>query len=108
MNDGGPIKGILAGLEDPTPDAPGILAAIANLPEKALLDEAAMAKALGVSPRTIRRMVSRHELPPPIRLAGRSMWLAGRVLAYLDGRAEKVQKEADRFAWKFCAVALDF
>ena len=60
----------------------GVITALAELPQKALLDESAMAKVFSVTPRTIRRMVQRFELPPPIPFAGRSIWLAGRVLAF--------------------------
>lgn len=78
--------------ESPT----GIITALATLPEKALLEETAMTRALGVSARTIRRMVDRHELPPPIPLAGRSVWIAGRVFAYLDAQANQAEKEAEQ------------
>ena len=65
------------GLEDRAiPDSPTesgvIITELATLPDKALLDERALAEALGVTKRTIRRQVGRYELPPPVKLAGRS------------------------------------
>ena len=69
---------------------------LARLPEKTILDETRLASILGVNRRTVRRMVSRRELPPPIRLAGRSVWLAGRVLAHIEGAAERAEREAER------------
>ena len=77
-----------------------ILDDLARLPEKALLDEAQLAKALDVTPRTIRRMVSRFELPPPVSLGGRPVWFAGRVLAHIEAAAERAEREADRRAKK--------
>ena len=72
--------------------------ALARLPAAAILDESRLAGALCVTPRTVRRMVTRHELPPPVRLAGRSCWLAGRVLAHIDAACERAAREATREA----------
>ncbi|MBI2192446.1 MAG: hypothetical protein HYU36_10735 [Planctomycetes bacterium] len=94
---------------DPTPEnqlepervEPGFLVdALALLPEKTILDEARLAGVFGVTPRTVRRMVDRFELPPSVPLAGRSVWLAGRVLAYLDSKAREAEDEAGRNARK--------
>lgn len=82
----------------PGPDPQGVLATLARLPERAILDEGALAEALHVSPRTIRRMVVRFELPPPVRLAGRSAWFAGGVLGYIEGKAERAAKESEKAA----------
>lgn len=79
---------------DSIPAQAGVLTALAELPAKAILTEAAMAKAFGVTGRTIRRMVARYELPPPILISGRSTWLAGRVLAWIEGRAERQERSA--------------
>jgi predicted DNA-binding transcriptional regulator AlpA len=80
-------------------DGPGVLIdALARLPERAILDETRLASALGVSGRTVRRMVSRYELPPPISMAGRSVWFAGRVLNHLDAAFERAENEANRNA----------
>ena len=73
---------------------------LARLPDKAILDEARLAGALHVSRRTVRRMVSRFELPPPVSLAGRSVWLAGRVLRHIEIAVERAEREAERQARK--------
>lgn len=81
---------------------PGVLVNIlAELPEKAILDEARLAHLLHVTPRTIRRMVGRFELPPPVSLGGRSVWMAGRVLGHIDAAAERKQRVAEQQARKF-------
>lgn len=78
---------------------PGILITeLAILPEKTILDEARLGSILGVTTRTVRRMVARHELPPPIPFAGRSTWLAGRVLAHIEAKAEQAARTAERRA----------
>jgi len=69
---------------------------LARLPEKAILDAARLAGILRVTARTVRRMVLRNELPAPIRLAGRSVWLAGRVLAHIEAAVERAERETER------------
>jgi hypothetical protein len=69
------------------------------------MDEKALGTALGVTPRTIRRMVRRHELPPGIPLAGKTVWLAGKILSFLDGKLEQAAKEAEREAGRLKALA---
>ena len=78
------------------PSAP--LVVLAQLPEKALLDEGTRAQALQVTKRRIRRMVARYELPPPVSFGGRSTWLAGAVLRWFENRAEKAARTACRGA----------
>ena len=76
---------------------PGVLITrLAELPAQALLDEAALADALGVTKRTVRRMVGRHELPPPVQFAGRSTWQAGAILRRFEALADQAAKAADR------------
>ncbi len=71
---------------------------LATLPSGTLLDERALARCLQVSPRTLRRMVVRGELPPGIRLGGRTVWIAGRVLEHLNARAERIARQAEKNA----------
>ena len=74
----------------------GIIAGLADLSPKTLLNEHAMASIFAVSQRTIRRMVVRFELPPPVALAGRSTWVAERVLDHIEARAEKAARKAEQ------------
>ena len=90
------------GGEAPAAGGAGVLIdALARLPAMAILDEAALAKALHVAPRTLRRMVNRWQLPPPVPLGGRSVWFAGRVLAHIEAAAIRAEKDAERDARKF-------
>lgn len=84
----------------PAPDAaPGrVLRGLAELPPGALLDEAGLAVALGVTARSVRRAVRRFEIPPGLLLGGRRQWLVGRVRAWLDARAAKAEATAEREA----------
>jgi predicted DNA-binding transcriptional regulator AlpA len=89
-----------------TVPAPGrTITALATLPEKTLLDECSLAAALKLSKRTVRRMVSRHELPPPFRFGGKSTWISGKVLDHIEARAEREARDAERAARKLEALA---
>ena len=81
-----------------TPQQGLLVDSLANLPSKTLLDEAMLAHALRVTPRTIRRMVSRFELPPPVSLGGRSVWFVGRVLSHIESAMDRASREAQRQA----------
>jgi len=76
----------------------GIVLRFENIADSTVIDSTALSEFLGVTKRTIRRMVSRHELPPPFPLAGRSSWFAGKVLAHFKAVADKAEMEAEREA----------
>lgn len=61
-----------------------------------LIDERALAEALGVCVRTLRRMVRRGDLPPAVRLGRKKIWQSDRVLDHLDRRAAEVENAAAR------------
>lgn len=87
------------------PAQDGIFTSLAELPAQAILTEAAMAKAFGVTGRTIRRMVARYELPPPVTISGRSTWFAGRVLTWIESKAERQEREAGKMLAKIAALS---
>jgi len=85
-----------AGRADAVTGAGLVLDGLATLAPNALVDQAALAAALRVNPRTVRRMVARGELPEAVKLGSRRLWLAGRVVEHLAGRAERAEHEAER------------
>ena len=96
MSKTAPIVAPQAELPVAPPIARGILDTLARLPAQAIVDERALATALGITSRTIRRMIGRGELPAPVPLAGRSVWMAGRVLTFLEQKMEKAEAAGDR------------
>jgi predicted DNA-binding transcriptional regulator AlpA len=58
------------------------------------LDERALAAMFNRCLTTIKRAVARGELPRPVRLLGRPVWLAGAVLEHLAKRLEAAKREA--------------
>ena len=71
---------------------------LAELPAGAMVDSQALAEVLTVSTRTLRRMVGRGEIPRGIRLGGRSLWVAGKLVEYFNSEAERQATEARRVA----------
>ena len=95
-----------AASQDQRGSAQGLLIdALAALPDKAILDETRLATVFGVTCRTVRRMVSRYELPPPVQLAGRSCWIVERILRHIEAAAERAEREAEREARRFRSMA---
>jgi len=72
--------------------------ALATMPAATIIDEQRMAVLWGVTDRAVRRMVRRRELPPGIRLRGKTCWLAGKVLAHIEARADAAARAAEREA----------
>ena len=63
-----------------------IVSGLARLPEKALVDERALARIFHVSTRTISRWVQCNALPVPARFGAKRVWIAGRILAFIEAR----------------------
>lgn len=78
---------------------------LATLPSNTILDERALAGHLKVSTRTIRRMVGRYELPPPVRFGGRATWQVGRILAWYSEMAEIREKKAKAAAQRLRSLS---
>jgi predicted DNA-binding transcriptional regulator AlpA len=59
-----------------------------------LITKQELGKCLGCSDRTLQRMVERFELPPPMTLGGRKVWIIGKVRAWFTDAAERREAEA--------------
>ena len=67
---------------------------LARLPRDSMIDKKRLASVLGVSTRTVQRMVERHELPPPIRLVKKAMWIVKDLLEHIEQIAIQTAEEA--------------
>lgn len=63
-----------------------IVSGLAELPEKALVDERTLASIFKVSTRTIARWVQSNTLPVPARFGAKRVWIAGRILTFIEAR----------------------
>lgn len=68
---------------------------LAKMPERAIIDQTKLAEIIGVKTRTVRRMVARFQLPPPVKFEKHSVWLAGRILNHLEKLSEEAEKESE-------------
>lgn len=70
---------------------------LAQMPERAILDKVKLAAVLKCDPRSINNLVARGELPPPVTLCKRAVWMAGAILTHLEKRMDKELSRAQRF-----------
>jgi predicted DNA-binding transcriptional regulator AlpA len=78
----------------------GFLMGLAGLPTNTLLGEKALAAVLDVSTRTLHRMVVRGQMPQGVKLGGRRVWMAGKVIEYLSAEAERLAMEARKRSFR--------
>lgn len=75
-----------------------VVRTLADLPPRSLVTEAGLAEMFSVSDRTVRRMVERGQLPPPVKLADRNTWMVGLLLDYLEEQMLQAVSEGKRIA----------
>ena len=84
------------------PDAPAekcspeIVMSLAQYADGDYITKAGLAETFGCTGRTIQRMVERLEIPPPMVLAGRKVWIVGKLRAWIHTAAERQEQEALR------------
>ena len=73
----------------------GICAELGTLPQGAVITEKALAALLGRTAKSIKRAVTRGELPPPVRILGEPRWTVGAILRHIDKRLEVAAHEVE-------------
>lgn len=71
---------------------------LAQYADNDILTREGMCQVFKCAPRTVFRMVDRFEIPPPTPLAGRSVWVVGRLKAWIAAVAQGKEEEALREA----------
>lgn len=74
----------------------GVWRELGDLPEGAIICEAALALIFDRHPVSIKRAVARGELPPSTRLLGKPVWTAGALVRHIEGRLDAELKEKER------------
>ena len=74
----------------------GVVKELGELGAGAVITEAGLARLLGRHKVSIKRAVERGELPPPIRLCGGPVWLAGAIIEHLQKRMDEAAKEREK------------
>jgi predicted DNA-binding transcriptional regulator AlpA len=78
--------------------------ALALLPANTLMDDRALATSLRISTRTLSRMVVKGQLPNGVKLGGRRVWMAGKIVEYISAAADRLAAEARRQSIRFAGV----
>lgn len=100
-NDENAMDGVRPGDGDAADDltktgSPEIVMSLAKYDDGDYITKAGLAEAFGCSERTLQRMVERLELPPPMLLAGRKVWIVGKLRTWIRAVAERKEEEAIR------------
>jgi predicted DNA-binding transcriptional regulator AlpA len=72
------------------------LARLVLLPADTPLTKADVCRLFGIVERTVQRRVNRGELPPPVPVGVERVWLAGKIIAHIAARAERLAAEQKR------------
>ena len=72
-----------------------VVSDFAELEKGTFVNTQFVADAFNVTPRTVRRMINRYELPPPITFGNRSGWFVEHLLDYFDRISEYHIEEAE-------------
>lgn len=84
----------------------GVVRELGDLPAGGIISESALARMLGRHKVSIKRAVERGELPPPIRLCGGPVWLAGSIVEHLQRRMDEAAKERTKLEKRIMGVSL--
>ncbi len=79
-----------------TPADDGICTSLGALSPDTLVTERALAAMLGRSVVSIKRAVTRGELPPPVRILGCPRWTAGSIVRHIEKRLDSAARKAER------------
>lgn len=92
-------------VEEPAENLPGIIALLGELGPGAILTEEGVARLFSRHVASVKRAVTRGELPPPCRLFGGNAWTARVLVQHIERRLEEAAKEAKRMARKLVRLS---
>lgn len=79
-------------------DVTALALSLEGMHDEDYLTKTGMCQLFKCTSRTIQRMVDRFEIPPPARAAGRNIWNAARLRAWIAAIAEHREAEAAKTA----------
>lgn len=74
----------------------GIIRELGDLPPDTVVGEEALAKMFGRHRVSIKRAISRGELPPSVRLFGEPIWTVQALRDHLTRRLQAAQRETEQ------------
>ncbi len=81
-----------ATMTPPPPSAATI--SLSGFADGDLITKQELCRCLHCSERTLQRMVERFEIPPPMTLGGRKVWIVGKIRGWFADAAERQATEA--------------
>ena len=72
----------------------GLCLLLGDLGDGAAISTAFLAHEMGVSEVTVKRMIARGELPPPVSMGKWNIWTAGWLRGWIEMRLEAAAQEA--------------
>ena len=72
-------------------ELPGII----RLLGEEVITEEGLARLFGRCPTSVKRAVTRGELPPPVKMFGRNTWTARVLIAHIEERLDSAREEAE-------------
>ena len=73
---------------------PEIAMSLGKYQDGDFITKVGLAEVFGCTERTLQRMVERLDIPPPMLLAGRKVWIVGKLRAWIAHTAERQEAEA--------------
>lgn len=83
----------------------GVITELGELGPGAIITESGLAKMMNRHPKSIKRAVSRGELPKPCRLMGQPVWTADAIIRHIEKRLEDAAKDAEKQARRFSQLS---
>ena len=74
--------------------APAATISLGGFADGDMITNQELGECLNCSDRTLQRMVERFEIPPPMTLGGRKVWIVGKIRAWFAYAAERKETEA--------------
>lgn len=71
------------------------LVSLSDYPDSTMFSNIELGEIIGRSTRSIQRAVERGELPPPTRLFGKAVWMAGQIRKHVESSLEAKAKERE-------------
>jgi hypothetical protein len=83
----------------------GVITELGELGPGAIITESGLARMMNRHPKSIKRAVSRGELPKPCRLMGQPVWTADSIIRHIEKRLEDAAKDALKQAKRFSQLS---
>jgi len=86
-------------------DLPGVIEELGSLPPKSLITDDGVARIFGRHVASVKRAIDRGELPPPVRIFGKSSWTAEAITEHIAKRLAQAADQRESRERKYHSLA---